>query len=327
MKCFIASAFDYEDVDAVYRKAVQPVLREFRITPLRVDRVEHNEDIDDKIFSLLDSADICIADLTYARPSVYYEAGYAFGQGKPVIYIVRDDHFRARPDDPHGNQRVHFDLQMKNIISWKAPDDRFRQRLKKRVKHVVAPLLRAAKKSEVIDTQEREFSALSQHEQLRKLASKARQLLFVRGFKEESNDPCTPGESPSVVRVRRSDGWICRQVHFVAIPSLLKKGFGHIPIWLCLSASWKGTECSQVRSVLMVASSRSASSKTLASWLPKYTPLSGKVFSHEERHREGEPRRINTIAVLDGIKSIDDFARRFREVAAQLELDRPVSTQ
>ncbi|MEO7841617.1 MAG: hypothetical protein ABIU06_19930 [Anaerolineales bacterium] len=93
MKCFIASAFGHDDVDAIYDRCIIPILRKLSVTPLRVDRVEHNEDIDNKIFELLDSADFAIADLTYARPSVYYEAGYAAGKLKPVIYIAKRDHF------------------------------------------------------------------------------------------------------------------------------------------------------------------------------------------------------------------------------------------
>ena len=53
MKCFIASAFDHADVDAIFNKAITPVLGELKIKKLRVDRVEHNDDIDDKIFSLI----------------------------------------------------------------------------------------------------------------------------------------------------------------------------------------------------------------------------------------------------------------------------------
>ena len=120
LKCFVASAFDRPDVDEVFTKVLVPLLRKLGIRPLRVDRVEHNDDIDDKIFALLDESDFCIADLSYARPSVYYEAGYAAGKGKPVIYLARRDHFKAKQNDPNGNFRVHFDLQMKNIIPWSA---------------------------------------------------------------------------------------------------------------------------------------------------------------------------------------------------------------
>src|ERR1043165_9807243 len=125
MKCFVASAFGHDDVDAIYDDCIVLILKKLSVVPLRVDRVDHNEDIDNKIFELLDSADFVIADLTYARPSVYYEAGYAAGKSKPVIYIAKRDHFKARDNDPHGNYRVHFDLQMKNIISWSEPDRTF----------------------------------------------------------------------------------------------------------------------------------------------------------------------------------------------------------
>ena len=112
MKCFIASAFGHEDVDVIYDSCVVPTLRKLSVTPLRVDRVEHNEEIDNKIFELLDSSDFVIADLTYARPSVYYEAGYATGKPIPVIYTVKSDHFAKHIDDPYGNFRVHFDIQI-----------------------------------------------------------------------------------------------------------------------------------------------------------------------------------------------------------------------
>jgi hypothetical protein len=61
MKCFIASAFGHKDVDAIYDHFVVPTLRKLSVTPLRVDRVKHNEDIDNKIFELLDSPDFAIA--------------------------------------------------------------------------------------------------------------------------------------------------------------------------------------------------------------------------------------------------------------------------
>src|SRR5215216_2868031 len=122
MKCFVATAFGHDDVDAIFDCCVVPTLRKLSVTPLRVDRIEHNEDIDNKIFGLLDSADFVIADLTYARPSVCYEAGYAAGKSKPVIYIAKGDHFRARDDDQYGNFRVNFDLQMRNIIPWTVAD-------------------------------------------------------------------------------------------------------------------------------------------------------------------------------------------------------------
>ena len=118
MKCFVAMAFGKDETNQFYEDLVCRVLREKGITPVRVDRLEQNENIDDKIMDGLREATFVISDLTYTRPSVYFEAGYAEGRNVPVIYTVRRDHFVPRIDDPHGNMRIHFDLLMRNIIDW-----------------------------------------------------------------------------------------------------------------------------------------------------------------------------------------------------------------
>ncbi len=120
LKCFVACAFGFTDVDAIYDSVIDPVARELDIQLLRVDRIEHNLDIDDKILLLMDESDLCIADLTYARPSVYFEAGYMEGRGKPVVFTCRSDHFpdhiRFNLEDSSDNLRVNFDLQWKGWI-------------------------------------------------------------------------------------------------------------------------------------------------------------------------------------------------------------------
>ena len=182
MKCFVASAFDHDDVDAIYDHAVLPVLKDLDIESSRVDRQEHNDDIDDKIFELLNAADLCIADLTYARPSLYYQAGYAFASGKPVIYTARTDHFRPKDDDPEGNRRIHFDLQMKNIIRWTQPNDTFRIRLEKRLRLVIAPLMRVREASRAERERAREFASRSLADRVRVLILDADVALRPLGF-------------------------------------------------------------------------------------------------------------------------------------------------
>ncbi len=192
MKCFIASAFDHDDVDDIYDHCIVPALRKLSVTPLRVDRVKHNEDVDKKIFELIDSADFAIADLTYARPSVYYEAGYAAGQSKPVIYIAKYDHFRARDDDLYGNFRVHFDLQMKNIISWRKPDHIFANKLLDRVRLVIRPLERVNRESLKLEAERSEFSGLPMLTQLRILEKTSLDLLRSHSFQGIPFDIAVP---------------------------------------------------------------------------------------------------------------------------------------
>lgn len=175
-------AFGRGDTDQLYERTIVPVLRKLRITPVRVDRIEHNDDIDKRIIQEIERADFAIADLTYARPSVYFEAGYA-QRMIPVIYTGRSDHLHPRSDDPEGNLRVHFDLQMKNIIKWaQGSEEAFSERLRRRVKSITAPLIEKQKKSLQNRKQEEEFAALSVGEKLNKVVTIGAQLLMRHGF-------------------------------------------------------------------------------------------------------------------------------------------------
>jgi hypothetical protein len=53
LRCFVASALGYDDLDRVYTKLIKPTLEPLHVAVSRVDRVDHNDDID-KIMELLD---------------------------------------------------------------------------------------------------------------------------------------------------------------------------------------------------------------------------------------------------------------------------------
>jgi hypothetical protein len=76
LRCFVAMAFGQTDTDAIF-KTLRKTLVPLGINAQRVDRIEHNDNIDTRIISEIEAADLVIADLTYARPSVCSEAGYA----------------------------------------------------------------------------------------------------------------------------------------------------------------------------------------------------------------------------------------------------------
>lgn len=77
-------AFGRRETDQVYDRLIAPALRRLNISPIRVDRIEHFEDINNKIISELKKSDFAVAHLTFGRPSVYFEVGFA--QGKvPVV--------------------------------------------------------------------------------------------------------------------------------------------------------------------------------------------------------------------------------------------------
>lgn len=224
LRCFIAMAFDHTDTDEIF-ETLKAVLRDRNISSVRVDRIEHNDDIDDRIMTEIKNADFMIADLTYARPSVYFEAGFA-QRNVPVIYTARHDHLRPQMEDPHENLRVHFDLQMKNIIPWKSSrDSLFRQRLKSRVAHVTAPLLKQRASGEVAKKRTEDFERQSLVDRSEYLRTSVRRHFASLKYTALHNDEAgVPSRSLGVAVVcAKRDASRFRYVCFAVLPSINKE--------------------------------------------------------------------------------------------------------
>lgn len=70
--------------------------------------------IDDQMRVGLRQARFVVADLTHASRGAYWEAGFAEGAGKPVIYTCRLDHWTA--------ENPHFDTNHLATIIWNPED-------------------------------------------------------------------------------------------------------------------------------------------------------------------------------------------------------------
>lgn len=57
----------------------------------RIDNIEGDFEISQRILTEIDGAKIVIADFTLSPRNVYYEAGYARGRGKRVVQTARKD--------------------------------------------------------------------------------------------------------------------------------------------------------------------------------------------------------------------------------------------
>ena len=90
----------YEDV----HDAIKAAAKECSLNAERVDEVQSNERITDRLLESIRKAEFVVADLTDARPNVFYEAGYAYGIGKTPIYIAR------------AGTKIEFDLKDYPII-------------------------------------------------------------------------------------------------------------------------------------------------------------------------------------------------------------------
>jgi nucleoside 2-deoxyribosyltransferase len=311
IRCFVASAFGRDDVDAIFDHVIKPLLRKgLHIIPLRVDRVEHNDDIDDKIFELLDQADFCIADLTYARPSVYYEAGYAFGKGKPVIYIARKDHLKAVDSDPHGLFRIHFDLQMKNVIPWSEPNEGFKKRLAARIRVVTRPLGEAPKRVTTDDEARSRFLAMSPKERISELTRTAHQLILSQGYEIRSAGQSVDFQGARVSAVRTQNGKQHR-LTFNAMVRLGKAIFSDVEA----SVQWVNASSSKLKTASIVLASLDRAPSGSASHLLSFRQLRDGRFV---THHEGAKIQV---FVLDGIRSTSDLVDRLTEVLRVLAGD------
>jgi nucleoside 2-deoxyribosyltransferase len=56
----------------------------------RIDEPQSNERITDRVLESIRRAEYVVVDLTYSKPNVYYEAGYAQALGKTPIYVAKE---------------------------------------------------------------------------------------------------------------------------------------------------------------------------------------------------------------------------------------------
>jgi nucleoside 2-deoxyribosyltransferase len=106
---FVAMSFE-RSLLPVYDNGLALGIKAAGYEPLRVDRHEHNNHIDDEIVALIKRSRFLVAEFTGQRGGVYFEAGYAMGLGLPVIWVVRKDQIGD----------VHFDTRQFNHIVWEA---------------------------------------------------------------------------------------------------------------------------------------------------------------------------------------------------------------
>ena len=128
-RAFVAMWFD-DSMDEVWERGFCPAIRDAGYEPVRIDRQEHVNKIDDEIIAEIRRARFVVADFTHgapgARGGVYYEAGFAHGLAIPVIFTCREVSF----------DKVHFDTRQFNHIVWTEPEE-LRRSLTRRIAAVI----------------------------------------------------------------------------------------------------------------------------------------------------------------------------------------------
>jgi len=111
-QAFVAMSF-HPSLDDAWKNGFKPALEQCQFLPIRVDLQEHNEKICDRIVAEIRKSALVVADFTGQRGGVYFEAGFAMGLGRHVIWSCQDDDI----------QNLHFDTRQYNHIVWKDSGD------------------------------------------------------------------------------------------------------------------------------------------------------------------------------------------------------------
>ena len=120
---FIAMQFNDPALDVFVENTVKPFVKEDTGYDLVDMRDVATAGLIDNIMRVrIRDAAFVIADLTHDNRGAYWEAGYAEGLGKPVIYICERAKFK--------NNRTHFDTNHCTTVLWsKEEPEKFRQKL------------------------------------------------------------------------------------------------------------------------------------------------------------------------------------------------------
>jgi hypothetical protein len=135
---FVIMAFRPE-TDGLWKDVIVPVADELGLRPVRIDKEETEVAISEEILSSIRRALLVLCDLSFERPNCYFEAGFAKGAFRRVIFSARSDHNPRGPKT--GEWKIHFDLDQYKI-SWWSPDSlqEAKADLKSRIDKIVSEI-------------------------------------------------------------------------------------------------------------------------------------------------------------------------------------------
>ena len=114
--CFVIQPFDAGKFDKRFEQVFKPAIVAASLEPYRVDQDPAADIPIDAIEAGIRSASMCLADITTDNPNVWYELGYAFAAGRPVVMVCSNE---------REQKKYPFDIQHRAIIEYTvdAPSD------------------------------------------------------------------------------------------------------------------------------------------------------------------------------------------------------------
>jgi pentatricopeptide repeat protein len=111
--CFVISPIGKLDspirqaADDLFELIIEPALEPFGFDVVRADKIPGAGVITNEIISLLQSAELCIIDLSELNPNVFYECGRRHETARPYIQLSSKEDL---PFDLAGIRTIHYDL-------------------------------------------------------------------------------------------------------------------------------------------------------------------------------------------------------------------------
>lgn len=130
--CFVIQPFYNGKFDKRFRDVYKPAIEATGLEGYRVDQDFRVGVAIKAIEESIRAAAICLADITADNPNVWYELGFAFAAGKPVLMVCSEE---------RTGKKYAFDIQHRTILSH-LPDspsnfDKLRTTLGNRLKALI----------------------------------------------------------------------------------------------------------------------------------------------------------------------------------------------
>jgi len=130
--CFVIQPFDAGKFDKRFHDIYKPAIEAAGLYAYRVDKDPGVSVPIDAIEGGIKAASICLADITADNPNVWYELGFAFASGRPVVMVCSEE---------RTGKKYPFDIQHRTIIPYHAdsPSDfeLLKQKLTDRLKALI----------------------------------------------------------------------------------------------------------------------------------------------------------------------------------------------
>ncbi len=114
-RCFVAMWF-HESMNKIYEQAIAPAVIQAGYEPLRIDKLEHVNRIDDEIIGQIRRSRFMVADFTGQRHGVYFEAGLMQGIGRTVVWMCRKEYLTK-------DGGLHFDIRQFNFLAYDSTEE------------------------------------------------------------------------------------------------------------------------------------------------------------------------------------------------------------